>query len=809
MFVRKFSRTALRSGVAAVGVSVLLSPDVSVAQSQGAPPPQTQVADNVAATNRVETVIVTARRKSENEQNVPISETVLSPDVLSNNHITSAVKIDELVPSLQAISFNARNTNFSIRGLGSNIGLANDGIEGGVGVYVDGVFLPRPAEATFDTPDISAIEVLRGPQGTLYGKNTTSGAINISTERPTQDFEANAFASAGDYAYQNYGGTVSGPLDASGTLLDRLTAYDTDRSGFLNDITTHQHTDDYHDYGFRNQVLFEPTGDFTLRVIADYTKQHELCCMTVLENVITTLADGQALPRNFYQRAAQAGYTPLPIDPFARVTDANSSYHEIMDQGGISAQADWQLGGFDLTSITSFRFWNWNPDNDSDITSLSVLTVARQADEDHDVTQEFRISSPTGGDFEYSAGLFYFWEEDNGFGQQFFGKDAPLWVLGTNSQDAQWALDGAGIVSWSKPIINSYAAYGQATWHITPKFDLIGGVRYTYEQKTGDFRQIQFGGVDPNTLPPADKATVLAYRKAVGLVPDLPPNVKANDGMPSGLATAVYHVSDDFSTYATYSHGAKSAGLNLSALPPGVPQVVQPEYEDNYEAGFKSFFFDHRLLLNADAFWDVDSNYQATIFTCAATCVNYISNIPSVRSRGLEWDLRAEPIDGLSAYLSGAYTAALYEEYPKAPCALPNYQVIGGKLTAEVCNLSGRALPAVSKWGFSGGAQYDHGLGNWGFGGIDGYVGADVNNHSGYFSAASDDPNSRVGGATITNLRVGVHTDDGRWGLELWTLNAFDVHYYQTIGAVAFNSGAYSALLGDPRTFGLTFKFKY
>jgi iron complex outermembrane receptor protein len=773
-----------------------------------------QVAANADATsisNQVETVVVSARRRSEDEQNVPISLTAITGDTLAANRITNALNLDTLVPSLQVLSFNARNTNVSIRGLGSNIGLANDGIEGGVGIYVDGVLYPRPAESTFDLPDIATIEVLRGPQGTLYGKNTTSGAINITTQLPSATPTAKASFSYGDFAYKNFNGTVSGPITDDGTLLGSLTAFDTDRDGFIHNITTDRKSHDFHDYGFRAQALWQPTSDFTLRIIADYNKQHENCCITILSGVVTTLANGQPLPRNFYQRSAAAVYTPVPIDPFARVTDANSEYHEIMEQGGISAQADWQFGGgYSLTSITAWRFWNWNPDNDGDITRLSVLTRARQADQETSFSQELRIASPTDSTFEYSAGLYYFWEDDKGFGLQSYGQDAPIWILGANNPTNQLALNGVSIVSRSDPRINSFAAYGQATWHITPDLDLIGGVRYTYEEKSGTFSQIVRGGPDLSTLPPAQAAVIQATRAAVGLVPIAPYRATENKGEPSGLVTAVYKFDDTLSGYATFSHGAKSGGLNLTNVPPAIPKTVEPEYEDNYEIGFKSVWFDHRLVLNADAFWDNDTNYQATIVDSSTGIVNYIANIPSVRSRGFEADLRAEPIDGLSTYLSGAYTDAIYDKYPGAPCPIENYTVSpAGKLVQTICNLSGKPLPAVSKWGLSAGSEYDHALSDIGIPGFEGYVGGDVSYHTSYFSSADDSIYGRVPSAAVTNFRLGVRTEDGHWDASVWALNAFDTHYYQTIGKVAFNSGALSGLLGDPRTVGVTLRVSY
>jgi len=783
--------------------------------AHGADAANTEVASagdstNLLALNQVETVVVSARRVAENEQDVPISLTALTADGLAANGISNTLKLTQLVPSLQVVSFNARNTNISIRGLGTNIGLTNDGIEGGVGVYVDGVLYPRPAEATFDLPDIATIEELRGPQGTLYGKNTTSGAINITTQEPTDTLQIKGALSAGDYGAVNVNGSVSGPLTDDGTLLGRLTAFDSDRDGFLKNITTSSGSADFHDYGVRGQLLYQPTGDFSLRVIADYNNQHENCCITVITNVITTLANGQTLPRNFYQRSLAAGYTPLPIDPFARVTDANSPYHEIMEQGGVSAQADWQFGGgYRLTSISAFRFWNWNPDNDADITSLSVLTRARQANEQSDFSQELRIASPANETFEYSGGLYYFWEDDKGFGAQFYGADAPIWILGANTPVTQAALNGVGIVSRSDPRINSFAAYGQATWHVTPDFDLIGGVRFTYEEKTGTFSQVVQGGPDLSLFPPATAAAIRATRAAVGLTSPTPYRVTSDKGTPSGLVTATYRVDPDVNVYATFSHGAKSGGLNLTNIPASVPRVVQPEYEDNYEVGLKSAWFDRRLVLNADAFWDVDTNYQATIVDSSTGIVNYISNIPGVRSRGFEADLKAEPIDDLSTYLSAAYTDAIYTSYPGAPCPIEQYVVVAGKLVATTCNLSGKALPATSKWALSAGGEYDYSLAALGGDGFGGYVGGDVSYRTSFFSSADDSIYGRVPSYSVTNLRLGVRTDDQHWTLELWTRNAFDTHYYQTIGKVAFNSGAISALLGDPRTVGVTLRVSY
>jgi iron complex outermembrane receptor protein len=782
--------------------------------ANAAPSANVQTADAAAPSGGgVETVMVTARRRSENAQNVPISLTAISPESLAANGITNSLKLNELIPSLQVISTNARNTNLIIRGLGSNIAIVNDGVEPGVGVYVDGVFYARPAETVFDLPDISSLEELRGPQGTLYGKNTVAGALNITTQAPSDTFEANGEVSVGNYDYVKVDGSVSGPLTSDGELLGRLTAFDTERSGWLYNSTTRSETDDYHDHGVRGQLLYKPTSNFSLRLIADYDNQKQLCCVSVPAAVVTTLNGGLPLPRNFYERAALAGYMLPTIDPFDYQTDANSPYHAYMEQGGVSAQADWLYDGFAFTSITAFRVLDWNPSNDSDATALSVLDQARQANQEKEFTQELRVQSPTDEPIEFTFGLFYYSEEDDGYGDTTYGSDAPIWILGASNPVTQAALNDFSLRSTSVPRTGSYAAYGQATWHILPQLDFTGGARFTYERKTGAYSQWQSGGADLSQLPPPEAAAALAIRNA--FAPNAAYDVHVSNDLVGGLATLTYKFTDDINAYATYSHGSKSAGLNLVNIPvvPGASAIVKPEQIDNYEVGVKSTLFSDHLVLNGDVFWDNDTDYQTTVLLGQPTPITLAANIPSVRSRGLEADARANPLDGLETHLSLTYTDAIYVQYPNAPCPLEScISVVNGVPTFNpnaTANLSGAALPAVSKWVATFGSEYDRPLGSMWSDDLTGYIGGDISWRSSYNSGVSDSIYTRVPGYEITNLELGVRTDDGHWDLSIWTRNAFNTHYYVTAGPAAFNSGLITELLGDPQTFGATLRVSY
>jgi len=525
-----------------------------------------------------------------------------------------------------------------------------------------------------------------------------------------------------------------------------------------------------------------------------------------ISGVVTTLANGQALPRNFNQRAAAAGYTPLPIDPYARLTDANTPIYSKMAQSGGSAEANWNVGGVLLTSISSFRTWKWRPSNDDDLTSLTVMAKTQQQNDERQVTQELRMASTLGRAVEFSGGLYYFWEQIDGLGELQYGPDAPIWILGSATPVSKAALDGFTISATSVPRINSYAGYGQATWHISPDFDLTGGARYTYEYKTGGYEQT-VAGASIGSFTAAEQATIQATRAVFGAANSY--SVRTSNNLLGGLATLVYHVSDGVMTYATYSHGEKSAGLNLANLAIAIPKVVAPESVDNYEIGFKSSLPDEGLTFNTDLFWTDDTNYQTTLLDTSHFVI-YLANIPAVRSRGWEADVTARPFEGLSAYLSAAYIDATYESYANAPAPFEAYTVVAGKLNTNITvDLSKRALPAVSKWAFSLGGEYSQNLGASGLGNIVGYLGVDESYRSSYFTTTNLSIYSRVPNYDLTNVRAGLRTGDGRWDVQVWARNLFDRKYKISQVPLVFNSGALSALLGDPRTIGVTFGARF
>jgi iron complex outermembrane receptor protein len=756
----------------------------------------------------VEEVVVTARHRSEKAQTVPIALTSIGANKIDATAINSLNKLQTLIPTLQVIESNPRNTAFNIRGIGANVSITNDGLEGGVGLYVDGVLYGRPGQAAFDFPDIADIQVLRGPQGTLFGKNTTAGAVDVHSRLPSFTPQADLEASVGNYGFWQVKGSVSDGFNDKVAV--RVSFLADQRNGTINSVDGDQHYNTLDDKGGKIQVLATPTDDLRLRFIVDYTHQLENCCVPVAEGVFTNFTNGTPIATNFYKHLALLG-DPLPI--FNPLNDDVSTtriteFH--METGGVSLQGDYDLNGFTLTSISAWRFWNWWPFNGSEIEkNLEITDNGSIKEWQRQASQEFRVTSPTGGPVDYTAGAYFFYQDVPGYTRTGYGPQAGSYIFGPKvpTPIGNLALNGFNVQADSDPVTNSYATYGQATWHVLPGFDLTGGLRYTYEDKSGSFYQTWFGGASLGGLPAKEAATIYSLREAIATgVPsgyyykDLTHNASL-----SYLATASYRFTDDLYTYATYSRGNKSSGINVTALPPNQNNdaIVKPERVDNYEVGVKSSWFDNRLVANADAFWIEDSDYQGVVAALLPTGLYtyFLSSVPKVQSRGFEVDTQAKPADWLSLNFAGAFTDAIYESYPDGQCP-PEVFV---PKTGKTCNLSGEGVPGTSRWTMSAGGEITQPLGSYGRYDVVGYTGADFSLRSSFNVTASDSKYSQVPGYGLLDVRLGARTSDGKYDLFLWSHNATNTHYFTTISATAA-TGLITADLGDPVTFGITLK---
>ena len=790
---RRFAMTAsaLALGMATSAIAHAAEAEAEAAATAA---PATDAAENAGYIGEI---TVTARYKKESAQDVPIAITAISASQFEAQGATTVKQVMQQLPSLNIQGFSGRNQTITIRGIGTNAGGTNDGLEQGVGLYVDGVYRPRTGSVITDLLEVQSIQLLRGPQGTLFGKNTVAGALDIQTREPTFKPEAR-----GELTYGNYNqirGTASLDAAINDDLAFRVSYLYSRRDGLIHNNTHDEDWDNQINHSARVDVLYQPTQNFKLRVIGDYSIQKgDMGFYSVAGVLPTTLANGTQV-RGFYRRAQDVGYTPSRVDPFARTTDIDSSQYDKMPSWGVQARADLDTGANTLTSITAYRNWKWIPNYDGDQIGANVVTNSVVATAQQQFSQEFRLASKGERTIDYTAGLYFFWQKADDIQLTEYGRDAAGWLNTRNTPTAAvstWtpnALDGLQAIAHVVPQTYSYAAYGQATWNISPAFRLTGGLRYTYEHKTGLYDSYSGGEIVPiANLDSSIRAAVAATRAS--LAPTASYTASHNTGNLSWNLVAAYDLNPDLHAYAIYSRGYKSPGINLVAPSNGVDIFVKPEKVNNYELGLKSRFLGGQAEVNLALFWTDVSNYQANyVNTNVTPVVSYITNVGDLRSRGVELDARAKVAEGLTIGAAGTYTDAIYRTYTDAPA-----QYLNSYLTA--IDLSGRRASGTSKWAFTGNVEYVQPLGN-----AEVYLGGDGSYRSNFYSAVNLDPFSKVPGYAVFGVHAGVRDASGTWDLSFWVRNLFDKNYYNT-KAISSSYGVILAGLGDPRLLGVTLK---
>ncbi len=768
-------------------------------------------------------IVVTARRRVETVQSVPIAISVIGGTTLADTGAYNVNRLTQLQPTLQFYSTNPRNSAANIRGLGAPFGLTNDGIEQGVGIYVDGVYYSRIASATFDFTDTERIEVLRGPQGTLYGKNTTAGAINITTRKPSFTPEARVELTTGNYDFIQAKASASGPI-VDGKLAARLSASVTSRRGTIRNTVLGGYANAQDNQSVRGQLLWTPASNLDVTLYGDYGHQNPDCCAQIYVRTGTTQ---RPLNRQYAALAAAFGYAPPSTNAFDRLTDLDTPLRARQELGGVSLVGNLDLGGATLTSVSAWRFWNWDPSNDRDFTGLPITTVSANPSQQRQWSQELRIASNGKRPVDYVAGLFYFHQTIDTQGLQVQGPAASRFLLNPGSVTPGSAGCAPVTAAACNPAVlngltarntigfsnTSAAVFGKATWHITDALSIAPGVRVNYDKKTGSYVSVVTTGSGSTTLT-NDQRGVLApqsYR------PDF------DDWNVSGDVTLAYDVARDVHAYATYARSYKSGGINLSGLPLDgsnnpilAAAQVKPEQVNHYELGLKTQWLDRRITANLAAFWTDIGDYQATVTNGQLGVLRgYLANAEAVRTRGVELDTAFRPTERLNLYANAAYTDAKYVRFTDAPCPpelsggsapATGQQTspagTAGGISPSACDVSGQRLPGISKWAFSYGAEYTLPAK---IGATDGnaYLGFDGSYRSRFSSNPSPSAYTYIDGYSLANFRLGYRADDG-WNAFLWLRNAFDQNYYELLATQSGNTGLIVGQPGDPRTYGVT-----
>lgn len=744
-------------------------------------------------------VTITSRRRQESSQNVPIPISVLRGPLVEDAGAFNVNRVKELVPSVQLYSSNPRNTTLNIRGLGSTFGLTNDGIDPGVGFYVDGVYYARPAVTALDFVDIDQIEVLRGPQGTLFGKNTTAGAFNITTRGASFTPGATFEVSYGNYNYVQAKASITGPI--SRKFAARASFSGTQRNGTLTNIRTNQLVNSLNNLGFRGQLLYTPSDKVRLTLTGDVTDQKPVGYAVVYAGAVTTK---RAAYRQFNNIIADLGYTVPSQNPFDRIIDQDTPSKANNQLGGVSLNADIKLGPGTLTSTTAWRYWKWDPLNDRDYIGLPVFTISAGNSKHDQYSQEIRYAGTFSERVSGVVGLYYLYQDLQSDPVQTEEAGSAQWRFAQSTTSALWKtpglFDGFGIRTTNRLRSTSAAVFGQVDWAISDKLHVLPGLRYNYDKKVANYNRVTYGGLQ--TTDPA----LLALKNLVYTNQAFDTNVDETNL--SGQLTLQYKASNRLNTFATYSVSYKPVGINIGGLPTANGRVltelarVNPEAVRHYEVGIKTRPTPNTTLNVVFHNSDI-RDYQTQVQT-PEPGVNrgYLANAEKVRVRGVEVDGNVRFGSRLSFYGSVAYTDGKYITFTNAPVPL---EETGGEQAFK--DVSGGALPGISKWAGSLGGEVS-GAGK--FLAQDGryFFAADGYYRSSFSSSPSPSQFLNIDGYALANARVGFRASNGT-SIFIWGRNLLNQNYFEQLLPAPGNAGQYGAVLGDPRTYGVTLRYAF
>lgn len=651
-----------------------------------------------------EVIVVTARNRAERLEDVPIPISVLGEATLAEQHVFTVADITQRAPGLTATTPNARRTGVSLRGIGKTSG--NDNMEAAVGTIVDDVFLGHVGMTYQDFTDLQQVEILRGPQGTLLGKNTSLGVIKYTSRLPSFIPEGSIEGEAG---LENEAWKVRGSY--SDALIDDLLAFRV--SGFYDyqqgDIRNVNpavggYWHEQNRWGGRLQLLLEPSDTFSLRLNLDGAETNENSNTKPFMVDPATLNDGSVRTTTYSTRLARdyfGGYVPI-IGSWNTI-DIDEAKPLVTRNYGGSLTATWDVGEVEIKSITAARWFHFDATNDQEQTRFPISRSGSLVDTEQ-FSQELRFTGDVTDTIDYQAGLYFLRVETDSTGRSRFGRDAGAFFA-TNAQynalnnPAGWALlqealEGTASVNNQHPISTSQAAFVQANWEITDRFTLTGGLRYTREQKTSTYAK-QIGNQDGSPLVSTGNATADAIRAAQLQTPIATVIGEPIDaGAWAWLINPSYKVTDDVLLYASASGGGKSGAVAFDNN--GTRRNVAPERTTDFELGFKGQLFGNVLWFGANLYYTRVRDYQATTsIPDANTSTGFSSvlgNIPELRAQGIEIDGTLVPFDGLSITFGGAYNDAEYTDWSTATCprSYPS--------TVVTCDNTGQQIVGAPKW---------------------------------------------------------------------------------------------------------------
>ena len=740
-------RPASSSGSRIVAILLATLPIASGAQESGG--------------GALEEVIVTAQKRAQNLQDIPIAVSAFSTADIERRNVSNIAQLADFTPNVifdttTSISGLSSGAAVFIRGIGQiDFGLTTDP---GVGTYVDGVYMSRSVGGVLDTLDIERIEILRGPQGTLFGRNTMGGALNITSQRPGREFGGLAELTVGDFDRIDVRAAVDLPL--GDTLGLRLAASSKQRDGYVDRLLVGDVLGDENRQSFRAALLWTPGDRFEVYATADYAQIDEASAGSVLAGITQA---PNVIVYNLFD--APGNHVPgfgdgIPYDGRFITHDPDTTYADgptgtNLDIGGAALTLVWSLESLEIKSITAYRTTSGEFFRDPDNSPL-VITHTSNPDYDHEqLTQEFTFTGEAGR-LEYVAGLFYLTEEGT---DNVFVPLAPSLGFITNLAD----IDN-----------DSAAVYGQATWHVTDQWRLTGGLRYTEDDKTfTPFQRILFGAAGP------------APGVSVPLIPD--DTVDARFDQATGRLAVEFKQNDEALYYASFTQGFKSGGFNFRyVVPRDEALAFDPETVDSYEVGFKWQGAEDRLRLNANVFFMDYEDIQVQVFEVGGGPLT--QNAGTAEIRGAELELMAVPTPPLNLSLALGYTNAEYTDLN------PPTTDLAASLTLDAW------LPNTPEWTASASAEYTVPVA-WGSLAFR----IDYSHTDDLYNDAQNSPFLFQDAYDLWNTAIRYTSPTEAWEVSLFGTNLGDERYI-TSGDSNFGLGFHEANYNRPREFGVTLR---
>jgi len=747
----------------------------------------------------VETLIVTAEKRAENIQDVPLAVTAATGDALREKHIEQLQELRYLDTSVNyRVSTGSNTSAFAIRGVGTSS--FSSGLEQSVSTVVDGVVLSDPS-AVQTLADIDHVEILKGPQGMLFGKNASAGVISITTTDPKiGELEGIAHLSYGERNEQILQGIANIPINDDVAL--RVVATHNHLNGWVKDpLFGGKGVNPIDIDAVRAKLLIRPNGDLKIVLSADASYTGEFCCSQVV-------------------RTAPDPHTGVAVsDRQAGIVEGPNNY-EVADGAlpfghgriwGASAQVDYSLpAGYSLTSITGYRYSNRSNFYDADFAPFNFADVNGGRSLATNFSQELRLTSPTSQRFDYVVGLYYYSSRTRGqIGQ--IGYFANPTIDTSVIPAAQQVL--ASDAQSSDVHAKDYAVFGQGRFHFNDQLALILGGRYTRDELSLEYEE---SGLD-HSLPlrgfypasgfptnsyigfPGPYVTPCVTTAVLPARPNCFPAIHqstSNDNF-SWRATLQDDLTPDFMAYATVARGYKGPGFSALTITASnivnnqVDQRIRPEIPTSYEIGFKSQFLEHRLLLNADVFHTTYKNFQAQVSTPTPNgFVSIVHNAGEVTTKGIEAALVAKLTPELTANLQASYVKARYGDFPGVSCyvtlANPNTGATVAqpdcttaatatpRLAPGTINASGNRLAGSPDYQYLAGLDYERPNS---FGSLTAYASANWNWQSKVSYAANGDPKQAQKAFGLLGASIGVGPADEAWRLSVYATNLLDKHW--------------------------------